>query len=182
MYISTWVIHIFGWVKSELASNWTIPPPLSTLWALLWTGLVCFVSSFFLCFSLGLFTVLIVGNIVSLLTGRQKVDDLKQGVLTPLYSRSFLCKWMPKNVREKATPPSHGDIFADVVHNDAFESDENEMEEKTENKYADLWFVNDDGPIGMESIIWNCRWYDWLKVINKTATSNKFILLCSVYE
>ena len=46
---------------------------------------------------------------------------------------------MPKNVREKATPPSHGDIFADVVHNDAFESDENEMEEKTENKYADLW-------------------------------------------
>ena len=88
--------------------------------------------------SLGLFTVLIVGNIVSLLTGRQKVDDLKQGVLTPLYSRSFLCKWMPKNVREKATPPSHGDIFADVVHNDAFESDENDMEEKTENKYADL--------------------------------------------
>ena len=46
---------------------------------------------------------------------------------------------MPTNVREKATPPSHGDIFADVVHNDAFESDENEMEEKTENKYADLW-------------------------------------------
>ena len=85
-----------------------------------------------------MFTVLIVGNIVSLLTGRQKVDDLKQGVLTPLYSRSFLCKWMPKNVREKATPPSHGDIFADVVHNDAFESDENEMQEKTANKYADL--------------------------------------------
>ena len=41
--------------------------------------------------------MLIVGNIVSLLTGRQKVDDLKQGVLTPLYSRSFLCKWMPKD-------------------------------------------------------------------------------------
>ena len=89
-------------------------------------------------FSLGLFTVLIVGNLVSLFTGRQKVDDLKQGVLTPLYSRSFLCKWMPKNVREKATPPSHCDIFADVVHNEAFDGEENEMEEKSENKYADL--------------------------------------------
>ena len=53
---------------------------------------------------------------------------------------------MPKNVREKATPPSHSEIFADV-HNDAFESEENEMEEKSENKYADLWFVSDDGQL-----------------------------------
>ena len=71
--------------------------------------------------------------------------DLCANFHLPSFSRdfrapdlNFLCKWMPKNVREKATPPSHGDIFADVVHNDAFESDENEMEEKTENKYADL--------------------------------------------
>ena len=45
---------------------------------------------------------------------------------------------MPKNVREKATPPSQSDIFADVVQNEAFDADENEMEEKSENKYADL--------------------------------------------
>ena len=54
---------------------------------------------------------------------------------------------MPKNVREKATPPSHCDIFADVVHNEAFDDEENEMEEKSENKYADLWFVSDDGQL-----------------------------------
>ena len=54
---------------------------------------------------------------------------------------------MPKNVREKATPPTHGDIFADVVNNDAFESDENEMEEKSENKYADLWLGSEDGQL-----------------------------------
>ena len=54
---------------------------------------------------------------------------------------------MPKNVREKATPPSHGDIFADVVHNEAFDGDENEMEEKSENKYADLWLGSEDGQL-----------------------------------
>ena len=43
-----------------------------------------------------------------------------------------------KNVREKATPPTQSEMFADVVHNEAFEGDENEMNEKTENKCADL--------------------------------------------
>ena len=76
---------------------------------------------------------------MSLLTGRQRVDDLKQGVLTPLYSRSFLCKWMPKNVREKATPPLlQADVFATVVPNEAFNAEEGENEEQASNKYAEL--------------------------------------------
>ena len=43
-----------------------------------------------------------------------------------------------KNVREKATPPTQDEIFADVVHNEAFEGDENEMKETIENKCSDL--------------------------------------------
>ena len=43
-----------------------------------------------------------------------------------------------KNVREKATPPTQNEIFADVVHNEAFEGDENEMKETAENKCSDL--------------------------------------------
>ena len=39
--------------------------------------------------TLGLFTCLIIGNIVSLITGLQKTEDLKQGVLTPLYRKVF---------------------------------------------------------------------------------------------
>ena len=71
-------------------------------------------------FRLGLFVCLIVGNIVSLLTGRQKVDDLAQGVLTPLFHRSFLCKWMPDNVKQKSIPPQ----LLQAQTNLAFKDDE----------------------------------------------------------
>ena len=99
MYISTWVCKLDFRCPSPLASKVLIlhqltsrrPQTVTVHRALV---RISAISAF--TFRLGLFTVLIVGNIVSLLTGRQKVDDLKQGVLTPLYSRSFLCKWMPK--------------------------------------------------------------------------------------
>ena len=43
-------------------------------------------------------------------------------------------------------------MFADVVHNEAFEEDENEKNEKTENKCADLWLVRSPWPMEIECI------------------------------
>ena len=58
---------------------------------------------------------------MSLLTGRQKVSELKQGVLTPLFHRSFLCKWMPDSVKEKSKPPS---LVAEGHLNKSYKEDE----------------------------------------------------------
>ena len=48
---------------------------------------------------------------------------MNHGYLYKLPSRSILCKWMPENVRQKATPPNYSDessdsndLFAEVVN------------------------------------------------------------------